>query len=391
MVASLVMRMRGGGRDDDDDDDDDDDEDEEDVDGGGGGDDDDPMYRWSPRRRTFFQSVSVDKPPSRPIEVDDPTPVAEADQALIDLFGPTFEVEPTPDLLNPDVSADAGGASEAEAPSEKGAEMSGDIGLIGPGPGGLVTLSQLPRAYWQTLFSLELIKARNRPTEAPKAPPRAPFFLPTVHNDGVNPSFAPSPQPNGVTTQGVDAGEGEDDGPMGQVWSDDDDDDDGVHGGEVMTSALNAAVLPEGGSRILKHKRGSMAKPARSQLARDLMDDKPDYAKITARLMRLSPPQIDLEMQALCLGPVDDEGVEILGAAMRWLQHEMAARRNFEVVQAYLNRFLKVYSPVLSEVSHLRPLVRALATAQRGAHQEVKGLLQHNMCLLGFFANLHGI
>ena len=42
---------------------------------------------------------------------------------------------------------------------------------------GLVTLSCLPAAHWKNLFHLKLVKERNKPTEAPKKPPNAPFFL----------------------------------------------------------------------------------------------------------------------------------------------------------------------------------------------------------------------
>lgn len=52
----------------------------------------------------------------------------------------------------------------------------------------LVTLSMEPRSKWQTLFDQDLIRARNKPKEAPKAPELAPFYLPTVA--GVTPQFA---------------------------------------------------------------------------------------------------------------------------------------------------------------------------------------------------------
>lgn len=44
----------------------------------------------------------------------------------------------------------------------------------------LVTLSTMPRARWMTLLNLDLIKARDKPIEPPKAPEKAPFFLPQV-------------------------------------------------------------------------------------------------------------------------------------------------------------------------------------------------------------------
>lgn len=42
---------------------------------------------------------------------------------------------------------------------------------------GLITLSTMPRSRWMTLLNLDVIKARNKPKEAPKKPERAPFFL----------------------------------------------------------------------------------------------------------------------------------------------------------------------------------------------------------------------
>jgi len=64
--------------------------------------------------------------------------------------------------------------------------------LIQRGDGSL-TLSSLPRGYWATLFNLEAIKARNRPTSAPAPKEQAPFFLPTVHRGGSSSSF-PTPK-----------------------------------------------------------------------------------------------------------------------------------------------------------------------------------------------------
>ena len=41
----------------------------------------------------------------------------------------------------------------------------------------MVTLSLVPKSRWQTLLHIDLIKQRNKPTEAPKIPEKAPFFL----------------------------------------------------------------------------------------------------------------------------------------------------------------------------------------------------------------------
>ena len=44
----------------------------------------------------------------------------------------------------------------------------------------MTTLSMVPKSRWQTLLHLDLIKQRNKPKEAPKAPEKAPFFLPSA-------------------------------------------------------------------------------------------------------------------------------------------------------------------------------------------------------------------
>lgn len=57
---------------------------------------------------------------------------------------------------------------------------------------GTITLSSTPKAYWTTLFNLEIIKKRNQPIAAPSPAPKAPFFLPSVIKGGSTPSF-PTP------------------------------------------------------------------------------------------------------------------------------------------------------------------------------------------------------
>ena len=50
-----------------------------------------------------------------------------------------------------------------------------------------IQLSHDPHTKWSTLANLELIKERNKPTEAPKQPEQAPFFLSTI--PGLTPQF----------------------------------------------------------------------------------------------------------------------------------------------------------------------------------------------------------
>merc|ERR1711865_1150695 len=68
----------------------------------------------------------------------------------------------------------------------------------------LLTLSDVPPAKWQATLNLDLVKERNKPTEAPKPLPNAPFFLPTAH-EGVTPRFASFEAAEDAERQPLDA------------------------------------------------------------------------------------------------------------------------------------------------------------------------------------------
>lgn len=61
----------------------------------------------------------------------------------------------------------------------------------------MMTLSLVPKSRWQTLLHLDLIKERNKPKEAPKAPEKAPFFLPSTSGG------PPLPPTNGQAVEEV--------------------------------------------------------------------------------------------------------------------------------------------------------------------------------------------
>lgn len=81
-----------------------------------------------------------------------------------------------------------GGQGVVEAAFEESGQEGGDEdGVAAPNldqlSADMMTLSLVPKSRWQTLLHLDLIKRRNKPTEAPKAPEKAPFFLPSLNGD----------------------------------------------------------------------------------------------------------------------------------------------------------------------------------------------------------------
>ena len=69
---------------------------------------------------------------------------------------------------------------------------------------GALTLSSVPRAYWTSLFNLELIKSRNKPKAPPTPKEAAPFFLPTVRKEGAMAASFPTPDEYAKLKQSLD-------------------------------------------------------------------------------------------------------------------------------------------------------------------------------------------
>ncbi|TWU76621.1 hypothetical protein ED733_008194 [Metarhizium rileyi] len=162
----------------------------------------------------------------------------------------------------------------------------------------LTTLSLVPKSRWQTLLHLDLIKERNKPTEAPKAPEKAPFFLPSSNNSKV-----PASQ---TTTESTD----------------------------------------ESKSRITKLDKARFEELFSSKLRQGA--ETGDYGAFVDHLKSLSPSSADLELRSLSFGDGDDESNELLHF-IRALTTLLKARRDYELTQAWMTVFLRLHFDVVME------------------------------------------
>jgi U3 small nucleolar RNA-associated protein 21 len=166
------------------------------------------LFQWA--NRSFYSDVYLETAPRAPTLMDLPTAASTAAEEEVD-------AEAVAELERADAARDA--AARAEGEGSEGAVVAEDR-VDAPGA---ATLSTLPRAQWQTLFQLELIRARNKPTAPPKAPEKAPFFLPsTFGGNNVAPTFK--------DVGGAPGAEEDEEDPWDQpapegVWDDADDDD----------------------------------------------------------------------------------------------------------------------------------------------------------------------
>ncbi len=146
--------------------------------------------------RSLYETVQFWNEPT------EPTPVADSKVALTEgveataysdgSYGPTQEGEDGG--LEPVVVQPPQGQVASDQPRE--AEEQRGLGAL--------TMSSLPRAYWTSLFNLELIKSRNKPKAPPAPKEAAPFFLPTVRKNGAVAASFPTPDEYAQLKQSLD-------------------------------------------------------------------------------------------------------------------------------------------------------------------------------------------
>ncbi|RFU35003.1 hypothetical protein B7463_g1312, partial [Scytalidium lignicola] len=183
----------------------------------------------------------------------------------------------------------------------------------------LMTLSLVPKSRWQTLVHLDLIKQRNKPKEAPKAPEKAPFFLPSLEH--------PSPLPKTV---------------------------------DDVAPSDNAAER----SRIMKLDR--VTSEGEFTVVLRTGRETGDFTPFIEHLKTLSPAAADLEIRSLNPGQGDEESDELVNF-VHALTSSLVQKRNYELVQAWMTVFLRLHA---DSIAHDERLIEALRVWRE--HQNVE-------------------
>jgi len=276
--------------------------------------------------------------------------------------------------------------------------------------GSLFTLSRLPAAHSKTLAHLDVIQKRNRPTEPPKAPKSAPFFLPTL--PGLERTFVPEPEP-AAPLVGDQVADSDDDvatamvGGGGDGWSDVDAADDGEEAAapaepaEPRRKKLRSRLLNSDPLVSQSRLAALLAAAARSAHATAVADNSGgghgvggdeaggqvsgaaaalggDYSAVSELLHALSPSALDLELRGL-------SGTSELRLMLLFFHEQLVCRHDLELVQAALSVFIKIHAEALAAEPQLLAPLQKLHVEQQEGWGELQRLLQTDLCLLSFF------
>lgn len=93
-------------------------------------------------------------------------------------------------------------------------------------------------------------------------------------------------------------------------------------------------------------------------------------------------------MRSLYQHEEDADGIDLLHRMIYWLAFELKTGQNFEVIQAYLCRFLMIYSDTLLKVPALASELEYLKSVHAVSCDSFRSLVQSNLCLLKVMARL---
>ncbi|KAI9744757.1 MAG: hypothetical protein M1818_001682 [Claussenomyces sp. TS43310] len=256
--------------------------------------------------KTLFKHVPTRQISEKEIaEIEGPTVSGEGGHGLIDgAFGDDDE-EP----------ADS-------APVQSADQLSDDM----------MTLSLVPKSRWQTLLHLDLIKQRNKPIEPPKAPEKAPFFLPSLENPQALPSIGPEEQQDNAAERS-----------------------------RIMK--MNS-VTSEGNFTVtLRNGRESL-----------------DYEPFIENLKTLSPSAADLEIRSLNAAEGSDELVAFVHA----LSSRLTQKRDYELVQAWMSVFLRLHNDSIALDPRLVEALKVWKDEQQKEGRRLGDLVGYCSGVVGF-------
>ncbi|CAO3626997.1 unnamed protein product [Cunninghamella echinulata] len=202
----------------------------------------------------------------------------------------------------------------------------------------MITLSLEPRSKWQNLLNLEIIKSRNKPKEAPKAPEQTPFFLPTVA--GAKPTFL-------------------------------------LDNDDQMTTNQNDKTLSK---RILDDIL--VTETEFSRLLRTGHENNNDYADFVSYTKSLNPSGLDVELRTLTI----DSELTYINLFVESIYYMLKTRKNFELAQSWLNVFLSIHGDLIisNPENDIHNKLKNILTIQQDEFSRLSEKIYYGLCVIDF-------
>jgi U3 small nucleolar RNA-associated protein 21 len=201
----------------------------------------------------------------------------------------------------------------------------------------ITTLSLVPKSRWQTLLHLDVIRARNKPKEAPKAPEKAPFFLPSVGQDKAS----------------------------------------------TADNAL-APLTQDPASRISSSALASRSSAASStnEFTRHLVlaADTAEYTALLTYLSSLPPSAADIAIRTLDT----TEPYTELQTFIQALTARLRERRDYELVQAWMSVFLRLHGDVVVREADLVNELKRWQEEAKRERERIGGLVGYSVGVVGW-------
>ena len=104
--------------------------------------------------------------------------------------------------------------------------------------------------------------------------------------------------------------------------------------------------------------------------------------------MSVPPSAIDVEFRSLCTHEDDEEGMELLHLMLVSLTNNMKTGQHFEVLQAYLHRFLLIYTDYIMKTPQLTEQLLLLKAVHSLYAEKFRHVIQSNLCLLKILSQM---
>jgi len=241
----------------------------------------------------------------------------------------------------PTASGEGGVAVVEAATEEQSEDADGDeitVPIMDQLSDKITTLSLVPKSRWQTLLHLDVIRARNKPKEAPKAPEKAPFFLPSVGQNQVQGAEA-----DALTSLDQD--------PKSRISS------------SALASRSSAATATDEFSRHLAH----AAETA-------------EYTPLLSHLSSLPPSAADIAIRTLDT----TEPYTELRTFIEALTARLKERRDYELVQAWMSVFLRLHGDIFVKDAELVGQLRKWQEEAKRERERVGGLVGYSVGVVGW-------